>query len=928
MNVSGKSSFSYRPHGRDAGARLKTCRQKLFTRVLIVCLVLVIQLQFVPQAFGYTKSVNTPHRQQQRWNWCGAASGQMVLECDTIANTPGRRRATYPTGTIEQIQQVLWNDIQTHNTTTSWHTDPDGLEWILDHYDPMGHYTQYRESDAAWSCKKLAWTIENYEVPPAILVNSGQHWIVVYRVDSSAAPTPSGTYTINGFNCLDPGYTTGSAGADTYRTYNDFICLFNPVDSGPGDPWDGVRVSVCDPDIVTEELIPPPPLRPGDPIGADEAVSAAHAALDEHGLFELPGFAAALDGAEVAEPVLVTWPFCDVGLCYAVPFTRPALKEEWLLTAVVIVHGATGELMEATYAAPPLAPNLDQFYYGLTYPFTTREASARHGVATPAATLVTDERAIKINFQPPDAVVPYDCLADTGQAFGDRRNGFVYGWNIDFAEGRDRNAHPDQRFDTLIHMQRPSNPHAVWQIALENGTYSVVLVCGDPSYQDQTNNININHCISHPVDPDPWQGGENVGPEFDVYEETLEVTDGLLSIEPDEGAVNAKICFVKITAVFAPLQRCENIGIPSTCAPGEAKVVSSKTDSQGNVIELTCNGAFNLWFIRLGGPRCLIGHCSYRRGDNVGWVCYGPDGEFVKATWLNYEGHVVPNDPTSPVDDTDGDGEDLDTYTYDVASNTLTKTNHTKDPNSFGPSSWTLQRAEPPSHCPTAAPAALDFIANVPRMTPVRFAGRIRGGGQVVVAIHGNRVVVPTSPDMTMTRFAQQIVQNFNRYWQQGLRQQQTKSATVDHKHGQIVWFRNVDEREISIGFVGEPELWFDFSPHPFDEAPDLVPVKSPGNATFCEPHEGLVLVYVKNQGGMIAGRSEVQITFSAGPDTYHVSKTATGPIAPGDTHIVGFPIPTDCWQPDCHFTITVDALNEVQESNESNNSVNGTCIG
>ena len=115
MNVSGKLSFSYCPHGRDtAGAGLKTCQQKLFTRVLIVCLVLVIQLQFVPQAFGYTKSVNTPHRQQQRWNWCGAASGQMVLECDTIANTPGRRRATYPTGTIEQIQQVLWNDIQTH----------------------------------------------------------------------------------------------------------------------------------------------------------------------------------------------------------------------------------------------------------------------------------------------------------------------------------------------------------------------------------------------------------------------------------------------------------------------------------------------------------------------------------------------------------------------------------------------------------------------------------------------------------------------------------------------------------------------------------------------------------------------------------------------------------------------------------------------
>src|SRR5262249_10127994 len=60
----------------------------------------------------------------------------------------------------------------------------------------------------------------------------------------------------------------------------------------------------------------------------------------------------------------------------------------------------------------------------------------------------------KINFQPASAAVPVGYLADTGAVFGNRGNGYTYGWNADCsAYTRERNAanSPDKRYDTLVH---------------------------------------------------------------------------------------------------------------------------------------------------------------------------------------------------------------------------------------------------------------------------------------------------------------------------------------------------------------------------------------------------------------------------------------------------------------------------------------------
>src|SRR5688500_10649013 len=99
-----------------------------------------------------------------------------------------------------------------------------------------------------------------------------------------------------------------------------------------------------------------------------------------------------------------------------------------------------------------------------------------------------------INFQPAGAAVPAGYRADTGLVYGVRAPGLTYGWNADNQAGtRDHNApnSPDQRYDTLNHLQKPHNPDARWEIAVPNGPYTVKLAAGDPLYYDGFYKINV-----------------------------------------------------------------------------------------------------------------------------------------------------------------------------------------------------------------------------------------------------------------------------------------------------------------------------------------------------------------------------------------------------------------------------------------------------
>jgi glucose/arabinose dehydrogenase len=151
--------------------------------------------------------------------------------------------------------------------------------------------------------------------------------------------------------------------------------------------------------------------------------------------------------------------------------------------------------------------------------------------------------AIRINFQVASAPIPAGYLPDGGSVYGARGNGQTYGWNTDnTAQARDRNSSrsPDQAYDTLIHMQGPANPTAVWEMALPNGAYSVRLVAGDPSNVDSVYRIAAEGVLvvnGTPTTSARWIEGTA----------TITVADGRLTLTSASGSSNNKVCFIEIT---------------------------------------------------------------------------------------------------------------------------------------------------------------------------------------------------------------------------------------------------------------------------------------------------------------------------------------------------------------------------------------------
>ena len=204
---------------------------------------------------------------------------------------------------------------------------------------------------------------------------------------------------------------------------------------------------------------------------------------------------------------------------------------------------------------------------------------------------------VKVNFQPANVQLPAqfaDYKIDSGEPFGDRGNGFSYGWDIAVNETRERNnsSSQDKRYDTLNHMQKTTGRY--WEIAVPNGAYELFIVCGDPSNADSTNTLDVEGILV----PDP-DGQDN----FDEYTvKEVVVTDGRLTIRPGTGASNAKICFVDIYAAdptFNPAPVAE-------AGPNQSIYITDSVQLAGAVTDLPPNegdpGVLSYYWRKVSGP--------------------------------------------------------------------------------------------------------------------------------------------------------------------------------------------------------------------------------------------------------------------------------------------------------------------------------------
>ncbi len=159
------------------------------------------------------------------------------------------------------------------------------------------------------------------------------------------------------------------------------------------------------------------------------------------------------------------------------------------------------------------------------------------------AFLLTPSYAVNVNFGPAGSTVPTGYALDAGAAYGARTGGLSYGWNIDNAvntRDRDSASSPDQRYDTLIHMQRTGSA-TVWEIAVPNGRYTVHIVSGDPTATDSTYKINVEGVLvlsGVPTAASPWIEGSAL----------VTVSDGRLTVTNGTGSSNDKLNYIDVIA--------------------------------------------------------------------------------------------------------------------------------------------------------------------------------------------------------------------------------------------------------------------------------------------------------------------------------------------------------------------------------------------
>jgi fibronectin type 3 domain-containing protein len=179
------------------------------------------------------------------------------------------------------------------------------------------------------------------------------------------------------------------------------------------------------------------------------------------------------------------------------------------------------------------------YYYQVTAVNSVTQSGRQTEVAaTPKAF------SAKVNFTSSNQV-PVGYVNDVGSVYGARAGGLNFGWNASNSlNARDRNsgASPDERFDSFIHMQKPSNPGAFWEIAVPDGTYSIHLAAGDSDAIDSVFAIEAEGVLA-------LSGTPTAAKHWFESTATVTVTDGRLTIKNAQGAVNNKIDFIDITQV-------------------------------------------------------------------------------------------------------------------------------------------------------------------------------------------------------------------------------------------------------------------------------------------------------------------------------------------------------------------------------------------
>lgn len=235
--------------------------------------------------------------------------------------------------------------------------------------------------------------------------------------------------------------------------------------------------------------------------------------------------------------------------------TRPEHKETLGIVNIVGLSGAWYEVDVTSFVRAEAALGREAATFAL---IPGGETKHRISVLTHESTVKKPELVFsrqpitaRISFISTNSVPVEGFLADQGDVFGPRTNGYTYGWNVsnrDFMRDRRdaRNAKlksPGRVYDFLGYMDyEKMKAPASWEMALPNGEFRVRIVAGDLQRYDSIFAIKAENILVVDGIPDTnkrWIDGTSM----------VTVTDGRLSITNAPGSSNNKLCFIEVTEV-------------------------------------------------------------------------------------------------------------------------------------------------------------------------------------------------------------------------------------------------------------------------------------------------------------------------------------------------------------------------------------------
>jgi len=163
---------------------------------------------------------------------------------------------------------------------------------------------------------------------------------------------------------------------------------------------------------------------------------------------------------------------------------------------------------------------------------------------------------IKINFQPESSEVPEGYLPDYGLVYGDRGNGYEYGW-VEWDHTQLARAYPQAEKDPVLATLNQMGENTSWEIALPNGTYELTVCLYDPGYPTQNKGkllltaedvvVIQNEEKSSPVGT-VWTNPYENPPVYKTV--TVQVKDGKLTLKSNDSAhKNIKLNNIEIKTI-------------------------------------------------------------------------------------------------------------------------------------------------------------------------------------------------------------------------------------------------------------------------------------------------------------------------------------------------------------------------------------------